>query len=67
MTDRDVDLRTGDGDMCYMHRLYNGVLPNFTFPLPSFSLENQELGTVLATDRHGRRHQGGGRVPTVRK
>ena len=51
MTDRDVDVTTGERDKCYTHRLFHGVLPNFTFPMPSFSLENQELGSVLATDR----------------
>ena len=50
MTDRDIDITTDERDKCYRHRLFHGVLPNFTFPLPFFSLGNQELGSVLATD-----------------
>ena len=50
MNDRDVDVTTGERDKFYTHRLFQGVLPNFTFPMPFFSLENQELGSALATD-----------------
>ena len=57
MTDRDVDVTTGERDKCYTHRLFHwisvtlGILPSFTFPMPSFSLKNQEVGGGLATDR----------------
>ena len=51
MTDGDVDVAAGEKDKCYTHRLFHDVLPKFTFRMPSFSLENQELGSPLATDR----------------
>ena len=51
MTDRDGDVTTGEKDKCYTHRLFHCVLPNFTFPMPSLSLENQELGSASATGR----------------
>ena len=38
-------------DKCYTRRLFPGVLPDFTRPVQSFGLENQELGSYLATDR----------------
>ena len=49
--DRVVFVATGERDRCYTGRLLHGVSPNFTSPVPSFSIENQELGSPLATDR----------------
>ena len=34
-----------------MRQLFHGVLPDFTRPVQSFSLENRELGSYLATDK----------------
>ena len=50
-TDRDVDVTAGKRYKCYTGRTFHGILPDFTSPVPSFSLENQKLGRSLATDK----------------
>ena len=51
MTDKDVDVTTGEREIRVTHRLFHGFSPNIAFPIPSFSFENQELRSVLATGR----------------